>query len=174
MALIWPKHGPHMVPIIWHCLVFLYLADMTLQWKFELFQASRSKYIAEIVKTWPLCGPNMAPTWLLYGPNNLTLNGNLQFSMHDSTVKTSATLKQRNCRNIQNMALIWPKHGPNMVKYGFNNWKLKSILLFSMHDYSVKIWTISGFRKQRYCRNSQNMALIWPKHHPNMVPIGQH
>ena len=52
-----------MVPIIWHRLVFFYLACMTLQWKFEQFQASRSKDIVEIAKTWPQYGPDMAILW---------------------------------------------------------------------------------------------------------------
>ena len=53
MVLIWFKYGPYLVPIIWHWLVFLYLACMTLQWKFEPYQASRSKDIVEKAKTWP-------------------------------------------------------------------------------------------------------------------------
>ena len=118
MALIWPKHGPYMVPIIWYLIVFFNLASMTLQWKFEAFLASRSKDIVEIVKTWPYYGPNMAQTWLLYGRNNLTLIGILPFGLHNSTVKIGAISviqKQRYCRNSPNMALLWPKHGPYMV-----------------------------------------------------------
>ena len=87
MALLWPKHGPYMVPIIWYLMVLFYLACTTLQWKFEVLQASRSKDNVKIVKTWPYYGPNMAQTWLLYGWNNMTLNGILLFVLHDSPVK---------------------------------------------------------------------------------------
>ena len=51
----------------------------------------------------------MAQTWPLYDPNNVTFNDNLLFGLHDSPVKILA------------MALIWPKHGPNMVLLIGNN-----------------------------------------------------
>ena len=60
---------------------------MTLQWKFESFQASRSKNIVEIAKIWPKHGPDMAQAWALYGPNILTLNGFLLLGLPDSLVK---------------------------------------------------------------------------------------
>ena len=47
---------------------------MTLQYKFEPFQASRSKAIVEIAKTWPYYGPIMASNWLQYGPDKSTSN----------------------------------------------------------------------------------------------------
>ena len=71
-----------------------------------------------------------------------------------------------------------PKHGPNMDQtwplYGPNNFTINGILLFNMHYSPVKIWAISGIQKQRYCRNSKIMDLIWPKHGPNMVLLIKH
>ena len=55
------------------------------------------------------------------------------------------------------MSQTWPSYDPNNLTFN-------GILLFGLHDPPVKILTISGIQQQRYCRNSQNMALIWPEH----------
>ena len=88
----------------------------------------------------------MAQTWLLYGPNNLTLIGIPLFGLRDYLVKIlaiSVIWKQRYCRNSQNMALIWQKHGTNMSQtwplYGLNTLTSIGILLFGLHDSLVKI-----------------------------------
>ena len=65
------------------------------------------------------------------------------------------------------MDQTWPLY----VSY---NLILNIILLTSVHNFPVKIWSISCIQKQRYCRNSQNIVLIWPKHGPFMVPIFWH
>ena len=65
------------------------------------------------------------------------------------------------------MDKTWPLYGPN-------NFTINGILLFNMHYSPVKIWAISGIQKQRYCRNSKIMDLIWPKHGPNMVLLIKH
>ena len=51
-----------MAPISQHRKVFFWLTCRTLQWKFEPFQASRSKDIVIIAKKalkWPIYGPDM-------------------------------------------------------------------------------------------------------------------
>ena len=65
------------------------------------------------------------------------------------------------------MAQTWPLYGPI-------NPTLNGILLFDLCDSPVKIWAISGIQKQRFCKISQNMALIWSKHGPNMVLLIGH
>ena len=166
-ALIWPKWGPYMVPIIWHLMVFFYLACMTLQWKFEAFQASSGKDIVEIIKTWPYYGPNMAQTWLLYGRNNLTLISILLFGLHDSTVKIwaiSVNQKQRYCRNSQNLALIWPKHGSYMIPIIWH-W-----IVFFYLTFMTLLWKFEPFQESR-SKYMVERVQMWPKYDPYMALI---
>ena len=67
--------------------------------KFWAFQASGRINIVKIAKTW---------SW--YGVNNLKLSSVLLLGKHGSSVNICVILgiqRQTNCRNIQNMALIW-------------------------------------------------------------------
>ena len=49
----------------------------------------------------------MAQTWLLYDPNNLTLNGILPIGMHDSSVKFEPIQTSRS-KDIVEIAKTWP------------------------------------------------------------------
>ena len=89
---------------------FLLFGIVTLQWKFEPFQTSRSKDIVYIAKN----EPSIAKTWSQYDPNKSTLSSILLFGMHVSLVKFWF-ISVIYYRNSQNMALIWPKHGPYII-----------------------------------------------------------
>ena len=80
---------------------------------FKILGVSHSTLFLEIVKIWPF----MAKTWSLNGPSNwffLNLHHYAQgCSMLNFTLLGVSS--SRLFRNCQNMALLWPKHGPNMV-----------------------------------------------------------
>ena len=121
---------------------------MTLQWKFEQFQGSRSKNILEIPKIWPQYGPTLALIWSQFIENYRVVLYwvcmTLQWKFEPFQASTSKDIVE----NSHDLAQTW-------TQYGLDNGKL------------MKIWAISGIYKQIYCRNNQNRALIWPQYGPN-------
>ena len=91
---------------------------------------------------WPNHGPGMAKTWVLYGPNNLILKGCFFLACMILQGKVEAFQASRS-KYIVEKAKTWPYYDPNMaqtwLKYGCNNLAWIGILLFGLHDSTVKI-----------------------------------
>ena len=126
-----------------------------------------------MVRTFSKYGPNIAPI----SSQQLYITCADLFEMQAFSAKTGENLSH--FRHLEAKILLkQPKQGPYMAKmrplYGPNNLTFNGILLFGLHDSPVKILAISGIQKPIYCRNSQNMALIWSKHGPNMVLLMGH
>ena len=72
--------------------------------------------------------------------------------------------KKLKSKNVE--AKTWPKHSPKLAPMRSQNSSLCGTLLFVMHGFSVKVWSVLVFLKQIYGRNGLNMVLIWAKHNP--------
>ena len=69
-------------------------------------------------------------------------------------------------RNGQNMALLWPKHGPHMVHQIGSSW----FLIIVPRDVPCQISHCWVYPVAPFLRNGWYMAHLLPKHGPNMVP----
>ena len=119
----------------------------------------------------------MGLIWLKYGPYMFQIIWNWLVIFYFACMILQWKFEPLHASRSKFIVYI-ANNGPNRVKtlphYGPNNLTLENILLFWLHDSSVKRLAISGLWKQRYCINGQNMALIWPKHGPNMVILLGH
>ena len=105
MALLWPKHGAHMV------------LQVGSTWILVIVSCQSSHSWVYPVAPFPRNGPEYGPLWLKHGPSNwffLNLN-----QCAKGCSMPNFTLLGVSCSPLsrygQNMALFWPKNGPHMV-----------------------------------------------------------
>ena len=130
---------------------------------FTILDVPHSPLFLKMAKIWPYYGQK----WSSHGPSNwFFLNHNhcaLGCSMQNFTLLSGSCSPHP--RNGQNMALLWPKHGPHVVLQVGSSW----IMSNKQRDILCQISNCC-FYHVAVVRNGQNMALLWTKHGPHMVP----
>ena len=161
MALFWPKYGPHMVIKIASSWILInaprdFLCQFSHCWGYSVAPFPRDG------KIWPF----IAKTWSSQGPSNgffLNLN-----QCPKGCSMPNFTLLAKSCsplpRNDQNMALLMPKHGPQMVLQVGSSGILvivpRDVPCQSSHSW---IFPVAPFPKngQNMAICCQNMVLTW-------------
>ena len=126
MALLWPKHGPHVVLKIGSIWILIVMPrDIPCQISYCWVYISCSPLSSKLQKYgpfWPKQGSHMV---LQIGSSLILIN-----------VPRDAPCQISHCwvcpvdpfpRNCQNMALLWPKHGPHMVLLIGSSWILINV-----------------------------------------------
>ena len=132
--------------------------------KFHIAWCILQTLFIEMAKTWPFYGQNMVLTWSfkLVPPESQSMcPGMLHTKFHKSRCITLSPFP----RNGQNIALLLPNYGSDIVLQISSSW----ILINVPGDVQCQISHCWVYPVAPFPRNCQNMALLWPKYGPHMV-----
>merc|ERR1712114_4390 len=110
MAKTWSSHGPSN----WFFLNHNQCAPGCSMPNFTILVVSNSPLFLEMAQIWPFYGQNMVLTWSfkLVLPESLSICPGI---LHAKFPNSGCIPLSPFPRNGQNMALLWPKHGPHIV-----------------------------------------------------------
>ena len=150
-----------MFPISQHLRVFF-------RWNAWLFQENLSHFRHQEAKIYEKAKNchNMAKTWPWYGTKKSALKRIFFVAYMSLQWSITGIQKQRYFRNSPKMALIWPKHGQNMIPIRVNWW-----VFFYLACKNLQ-WKFEPFQAST-SKDMVEIAKAWPKHGPNIVPISQ-
>ena len=100
-----------------------------------------------------LLWPNMVLTWFFTVPGHVPCKSSYCWVYHVAPYP----------RNGQNIALLWPKHGPHMVLQMASSWILINVPM----DVPCQISHWWVYPEAPFLKNGNNVALLWPKHGPS-------
>ena len=157
MALLWPKHGPHMILQIGSSRILINVPEGYSMPNFTLLGVSCSCCFNK----WPIYGPfllengphmvlRIGSSWIL-----IKVPRDVPCLITHCLVYPIAPFPRNN---------MLPYYGPNMVlTYSFKSLLPES---WSVWPGISHCWV---YPTARFPRNGQNMTLLWQKHSPNMV-----
>ena len=160
MALLWPKHGPHMVLQIGSSWIIIYVPRDT---QFQISHCWMSP-----VASFPRNGQNIAILWPKHGPHMVLQIGSSWIIIYVPR-DAPRQISQFWVYPIVPFSYKWPKYGPFMAKTRSSH--DPSNCFFLNYNQYAQGWSLPNFTILGVSNSplSLEMTKIWPFYGKNMV-----